>query len=353
MDGRGGSARSRIVELLVVSCPCRRRSRIRGDRCRHLPHEYPHKSPAKSSRIPKGHVIIMQPFHRRLGGLLTLTAAACFGLASIAFADSATMSPTSGTAAIDGSGLRDAALDTAFNLAVAAGGHCSGNASSGFVVRSYFIGSGVTLSSVDFGALGLPLPASGTGSGTTFVSALPNVSGAAFFVNPGSSSPFLVTGLPQLSMYRMVNRATIPAGAYRIGVACVGPTNFVDGANFWDTAITISNQSASSLTWGLNTTTTSTTSTSTTSTTSTTTTTIVGGSTTSTTSTIVGGTTTTTTRPLSTTTSVAVGGGGGTIPRTGNSSSGSLVLLGVLTLLIGRIVLLVARPVRVLPPQSR
>lgn len=294
----------------------------------------------------------MSHIHRRIVSILTLALAACFGFASIVAADTADLAPTSGTSAIDGSGLRDTALDTPFNLSLAPGAHCSGNAASGFVVRSYFIGSGVTLSTVDFGALGLPLPQSGTGSGPTFVSALPNVSGSAFSLNPGTSSPFLVTGLPQLSLYRMVNRATIPNGTYHMGIACVNTaTNTVDGANFWDTAIAITGQAATSMSWALDTTTTTTTTSTTTS--STTSTTVVGGSSTTTsssTSTTAGGATTSTTRPATTSTTIPTG----TIPRTGgSSSSASLVVLGLLTLLVGRVILLVSRPVRILPPSSR
>jgi len=192
----------------------------------------------------------MKPFTKRAGGVLAAILAVSFGLAAIASADTATLSPQSGTAAVTGGGLRDVALDTGFNLTLASGAHCSGNAASNYAVRSYFIGSSVTLATLDFGALGLPLPAAGTGSGATFVSALPNVSGSAFALNPGSSSPFLVTGVPQLSLYRMVNKAAIPAGAYRMGIACVNTvTNLVDGANFWDTVITISNQTATQFSW--------------------------------------------------------------------------------------------------------
>ncbi|MCE9621109.1 MAG: hypothetical protein K8R99_02055 [Actinomycetia bacterium] len=291
----------------------------------------------------------MSLIHRRAVSLITLVLAACFGFASIVSADTATLAPASGTSAIDGSGLRDTALDTAFNLTLAPGAHCTGNAAGGYQVRSYFIGSGVTLSSVDFGPLGLPLPQSGTGSGTTFISTLPNFSGSAFTLNPGTSAPFLVTGLPQLSLYRMVNKVAIPNGTYHMGIACVDSTNHVDGANFWDTAIVISGQSATSMGWALDTATTTTTTTTSTTSTSTTTTTTVGGSsttTTSTTSTVAGGSTTSTTRPTTTSTTIPTG----TIPRTGGSSSTPFLALALLTLLIGRVVLLVSRPVRVLPP---
>ncbi|MCE9621113.1 MAG: fibronectin type III domain-containing protein [Actinomycetia bacterium] len=192
----------------------------------------------------------MKPSIKRAGGVLAAILAISFGAVPAAQADTATLSPLSGTAAIDGGGLRDIALDTGFNLSLTPGAHCSGNAAGGYVVRSYFIGSGVTLSSVNFGATGLPLPQSGTGSGSTFVSTQPNVSGAAFSVNPGSSAPFLVTGLPQLSLYRMVNKPAITAGAYHLGIACVNTaTNTVDGANFWDTVVTISAQTATQFSW--------------------------------------------------------------------------------------------------------
>lgn len=192
----------------------------------------------------------MNPHIKRAGGVLAAILAISFGLVAVASADTATLSPQSGTAAIDGGGLRDTALDTAFNLSLASGAHCTSNAAGGYVVRSFFIGSGVTLSSVNFGVTGLPLPASGTGSGSTFVSALPNVTGSAFSLNPGTSAPFLVTGLPQMSLYRMVNRAAIPAGTYKMGIACVSTaTNTVDGANFWETVVTISAQTATQFSW--------------------------------------------------------------------------------------------------------
>ncbi|MEI7546941.1 MAG: hypothetical protein WCK21_02625 [Actinomycetota bacterium] len=295
----------------------------------------------------------MRHFRTRVVGTLALIVAATLGATIIASADAGTLSTASGTAAVNGDGTRDVTNDVSFVITLPGGAHCSGNNSSGYVVRSYFIGSAVTLSSVDFGVTGLPLPASGAGSGTSFVSALPKSTGATFQVNPNSSSPFLVTGLPQLSLYRMVGLATIPAGTYHMGIACVNPQNQVDGTNFWDVAITISSQSATSLTWGQGTTTSTT---STTSTTTTTTTTPGGGgsSTTSTTSTtttsvVIGGSTTTTTHPMTTTT--IVGSGSGTLVQTG-SSPWRLVVLTLLVLMIGRMVLLTARPVRVLPQRS-
>ncbi len=192
----------------------------------------------------------MKPFIKRAVGVLaaTLVVATSAGLAK---ADTATLSPTTGKAAITGGGTRDAALDTLFNLTLAPSAHCTNNAANGYQVRSYFIGSAVSLASVDFTATGLPLPASGSGSATTFVSALPNATGAAFVLNPGTSAPFLVTGVPQLSLYRMVNKASIPAGTYHMGIACVDGTNHVDGANFWDTTVVIDNNSTTSFTWGL------------------------------------------------------------------------------------------------------
>lgn len=49
---------------------------------------------------------------------------------------------------------------------------------------------------------------------------------------------------------------------------------------------------------------------------------------------------------------VIVDGGAGTLAHTG-SSTWSLLVVTILTLIVGRMVLLIARPVRELPPRSR
>ncbi|MEI7546578.1 MAG: fibronectin type III domain-containing protein [Actinomycetota bacterium] len=199
----------------------------------------------------------MKPFVKRASGVLAAILVVAAGISTVASADTGTLSPTSGTAAINSDQTRGGS-DTGITISLPVGAHCTGNNAAGYTVRSYFIGSGVTLSSVDFTATGLPLPASGAGTGTSFVSSLPRSSnGAAVAVNPNPSSPYPVVGLPQLSLYKMAGLATVPAGTYHMGFACVGPTNAVDGTNFWDTTVVIANNTgtqgttAASFTWAL------------------------------------------------------------------------------------------------------
>jgi hypothetical protein len=64
-----------------------------------------------------------------------------------------------------------------------------------------------------------------------------------------SASPLgLISGLVPFS-FTNLSALSLPAGAYKIGIACTDPTLHVEGGHYWETPITLSNVTASSFSW--------------------------------------------------------------------------------------------------------
>ncbi|MBU6316660.1 MAG: hypothetical protein KGR47_09155 [Acidobacteria bacterium] len=257
-----------------------------------------------------------------------------------------------------------------FALQLPSGAACTGDTSTGgYRVQTFIVSSNVTVSSLTFDSGG-PTP---TSTGATVRLPLFN-QGTPFIDGNTAVGSGAVTGLPSFdfSVFGSGGPSVLPNGTYTLGVACTkgvaGPTQ-VD--KYWTTQITVTatpSDTPSGLTWvvgsGAPPTTTTTTIAATTTTAAAATTSIAGSTTTVATSTSVAGgsttsvaaTTTTsgsatsTTADLSTTTITDSSSGG--LVATGTSPM-PMVLWGLLLLLLGRVVVLVARPVRVRPPEGR
>ncbi len=175
----------------------------------------------------------------------------------------------------------------------------------------------------------------------------------------------LIVGPASVS-FQSIAFATLPAGDYWIGIACVLPDGggVVQNTRFWTKAITITstagagpnNFTFAAATPPTTTTTTTTTTTSTTTTTlpgatttSTTTTTLPGATTTSTTTTTAGSSTTSTTLFRSVASSAGSGTGSGTVLANTGSSPVRILVWAVLLITFGRMAVLLARPLKVLP----
>lgn len=258
-----------------------------------------------------------------------------------------------------------------FALQLPSGASCSGDTSTGgYRVQTFIVSSNVTVASLNFDAGG-PTPAS---TGATVRLPLFN-QGTPYIDGNTAVGSGAVTGLPpfDFSVFGSSGPTVLPNGTYTLGVACTkgsaGPSQ-VD--KYWTTQITVTStptDSPSGITWvagsGAPPATTTTTAAPTTTVAATTTTvagattttvtptTVVGGGTTTTTAGATSSTSssTTTTDPLATTTTTFSSGSGGLV-ATGTSPA-PLVLWGVLLLALGRFVVLMARPVRVLPPEGR
>lgn len=177
----------------------------------------------------------------------------------------------------------------------------------------------------------------------------------------------LIVAPPSVS-FQSIAFATLPAGDYWIGIACVLPDGggVVQNTRFWTKAITITSTAGAgpnnftfvAATPPTTTTTTTTSSTTTTTlpgatTTSTTTTTLPGATATSTTTTTTGSSTTSTTvfRAVASSGggSVSSGTGSGTVLANTGSSPARILAWAVLLITFGRMAVLLGRPLKVLP----
>jgi hypothetical protein len=256
-----------------------------------------------------------------------------------------------------------------FALQLPSGAACTGDTSTdGYRVQTFIVSSNVTVSALTFDAGG-PTPSS---TGATVRLPLFNL-GTPYIDGNTAVGSGAITGLPpfDFSVFGSSGPTVLPNGTYTLGVACTkgvaGPTQL---DKYWTTQITVTatpSDTPSGLTWSSGSVTpptsppaapTTAAPTTVAPTTAAPTTSVAGGTTTSPTTTVAGATTTTTTagststtlNPLATTTTVDYGSGG--LVATG-SSPVPMVIWGVLLLLLGRIVVLVARPVRVRPPEGR
>jgi hypothetical protein len=258
---------------------------------------------------------------------------------------------------------------TVFALNLPNGASCSGDtASGGYVINSYMVPASVDPATLSFDSNG-PTP---FGTGANLRVPLYSSSGSTPFMNgttgvaASSGGPGLVVGLPSFSfnVFGANGHTVVPAGTYNLGVACWNTTanpHVLD--KYWNVQmafVATPSDSPGGITWTAVAVTPPTTTTTTTAATTTTT----SGSTTSTagSSTTVAESSTTTPVDSSTTvvgdtSTTSVGGSGGvdtTVPPlvTTGASPISPIVWGVLLLVLGRIVILIGRRIRVQPSDT-
>lgn len=279
---------------------------------------------------------------------------------------------TPSTAASPNQPVTSGGSSTVFVMTPPSGASCPGGATGtpSYRWQTYMVADAIDVANLAF--------ASGpVAVGASFVSPLYETPSGDPITNqnPAASPLGLIPGVPPISFGAFAPGA-VPAGDYKIGVACsqAGAT-----VSFWSTRITVTTAAADTpagFTWALATTPVTTTTAAATTTTAAATTTTRQGTTTTTvhaaTSTTAATTTTavsasTTTAVASTTTLVASASGtttsttrvastnssGATLVTTGSSPL-PIIVWALLLLVFGRMVILLARPVRVVrPPDSR
>ncbi|MDO9176642.1 MAG: hypothetical protein Q7V62_17685 [Actinomycetota bacterium] len=265
-----------------------------------------------------------------------------------------------GTAAA-GQPLTAGGSATAFALAPPEGAACSGDsATGGYRVQTYMVPASVDLDTLTFGLTG-PIPSA---TGANYRQPLYTSAGSSRVNKTTAVNTGLLIGLPILSFEWIGTDGTtvLPAGTYNLGYACTkGAASATQLDKYWNVQFTVTAAAAdvpAGLAWSVSAAVPTTTTTSTT--VGATTTTGAGATTTTTgsgTTTTVSGSTTTTIRATTTTVRVSSGAGGGsgsgggTIVATGGSPLPTL-LWAVLLLVFGRMVILLGRPLRVLPPDA-
>lgn len=238
----------------------------------------------------------------------------------------------------DGGGATTSGGSGVFSMALPSGASCQGSGANGYRWETLLLSSDVDVAALTFS--NGPDPVSGK-----FVTALFDASGEQVSTKFPSNSPLgLISGIPGLSLANTVaggGLAGIPTGFYRIGIAC---TYLGAVQEYWLTTLEVTADAADSplgIQWAVSSgpTTTTTTTEVTTTTTAVTSTTVADTSTTSTSPDLVSGD--------DTSSSVDVLQASG--PVTGSSSI-TMGLVAVAMLYVGRIVVLGARRVKVLPP---
>ncbi|CAB4569355.1 unannotated protein [freshwater metagenome] len=283
------------------------------------------------------------------------------------------LSPASGTEA------------TAFTLSlVAPNNACPGDATTaggGFRWNQYIVSASVDAATLTWNSNGPVLPA-GAPAGAIAQPLFSATTGAAQVQRPNlAAGTGQITGITNLSFATNLDPSLgLPAGQYKVGFACsaAGQTE-----RYWQTLITIT-AAGSGISWttSASPTTTTTVGGTTTTVSGATTTTTVGGATTTTvsgatttttaapTTTAAGATTTTVAGATTTTLAASLGpvtgsgsggtgtsgsggtfGSGGTIPVTGSSSM-PVLFWALMSLVFGRMAVLLAKPVKVLPPRA-
>ena len=250
----------------------------------------------------------------------------------------------------DTSGTITAGGSADFTMKVPQGAACQGSGASNYRWETFLVSASVDVGALTFGSGPNAVPGS-------FVSAMFSVDGEAVSTKfPGSSPLGIISGMPQLSL---PNTATpLPLGVYKIGVACQ-----LSGAiqEYWSTTITVTANTADvplGIAWAVGGSAVVTTTTAAATTTTGAVTTTIGGATTTTvrgTTTTVGSTVATSS---TTTTTTLVGSGvvttiyrGQSIVATGGAPL-PLLVWAILLLAFGRIIVLLGRPPRVLPPRA-
>ena len=263
---------------------------------------------------------------------------------------------------------------TPFSLFLGAGAACPGDsANDGYSVTSFMVPSATDLTTLQFDPITGPNPQD---VGANFRQPLYLAdSGSAYTgaqtanaTTPPGPGPVINIPTFDLSSAGYVP-GNIPAGAYKIGIACIkGAASDTQLSNFWaaeiNVAVAASGGGPAEITWttvgggtttttasGGTTTTTASggTTTSTTASGGSTTTTAAGGSTTSTTAS--GGSTSSTSTAAAGGTTGGVSGSGGTLPTTG-SSPAALVMWAIFLVVCGRMAVVLGRPPKVRTPRA-
>lgn len=241
-----------------------------------------------------------------------------------------------------------------FTMSLPAGSACQGGGPAGYRWETFLVSD-----SVDVGALTWNIGPNPVGGAV--VTSLYNPDGEQIATKFPATNPVgLISGIPQISLPNV--QVVLAPAVYKIGVACTfgGATQ-----DYWSSTFTIAANGADTplgIAWTASAPTTPTTTTTTAAATTTTaagatTTTVSGATTTTVRSTTTTAAATTTAAP---TTIVSSGGGGfnngsggSSIPVTGTSSSIPMVVWGLLTIVFGRMAILLARPIRVAPVGRR
>lgn len=305
----------------------------------------------------------------RAAGLMAVVAAA-----AIASAPSATVLAATNAGSVQlqqpgGQVITSGGSSTAFAMTPPTGAACTGDSIAGYRVQTFMVPSTVDVSTLTFNASG-PMP---SGTGASYRQPMYSTTGTPFVNKTTGAGTGALAGLPTYAFNFDPGIASfLPPGTYTIGYACTlgsaGPTQL---DKYWTTQITIlaSGTDPLGLTWTTATVTpptttlaptttqaattttvrpTTTTVKPTTTTAAVTTTTASGGATTTTsatTTTVSATTTTLTDSGAATTTTIDYSSGGGLVETGGNVLP--KLLWGLLLLVIGRMVLLAARPIRV------
>lgn len=306
----------------------------------------------------------------RTVGLMTVVAAAAIAAAPTVAVLAATNAGSVQVQQTNGQALTSGGSSTAFAMTPPTGAACTGDSIAGYRVQTFMVPSTVDLATLTFNASG-PMP---SGTGASYRQPMYSTTGTPFVNKTTGAGTGALAGLPTYAFNFDPGIASfLPPGTYKIGYACTlgsaGPTQL---DKYWSTQITIlaSGTDPLGITWTTAAVTPPTTTTSAPTTTlaptttaaattttvrPTTTTTVVATSTTTggaTTSTVAASTSTTTVLATTTTTSDS----GGVTTTTEYTSSGLVatggnvapkILWGLVLLLLGRMVVLVARPIRV------
>ena len=280
----------------------------------------------------------------------------------------------------EGQPLTSGTGDTAFKLFLGANPTCPGDSSNGgYNVTSFMVPSSVDVSELQFDPIAGPNPQS-FGTFATLRLPLFVVDGGSAYTgaqtadaNPaGGPGPVINIPAFKLSTGADLGPGDIPAGTYKIGIACVkGPASATQLSNFWSVEIVVAaapagQGGATQITWTVPA---GTGTTSTTASGGSTSTTAAGGATTSTTAsggststTALGGSTSTTSSGGSTSTTRAggattggttggVSGSGGTLPTTGSSPE-AMLMWAFFLVVCGRMAVVLSRPPRVKTPTA-
>lgn len=266
--------------------------------------------------------------------------------------------------------------ETPFSLSLGADPSCPGDsANDGYNVTSFMVPSATDLTALQFDPAQGPIPGD-LGTYATFRQPLYQMDGSSPYVGAQTAAaspppgPGPIINIPSFNLAPAgIAPGNIPAGAYKIGIACVkGSPSATQLSNFWAVEINVataaSGGGAAGITWsvpsgGTTTTVGSGSSTSTTASGGSTSTTASGGSTT----TVSGGSSTSTTASGGSTSSTSssgaggtsggttggVSGSGGSLPTTGTSPA-ALVMWGFFLVVCGRMAVVLSRPPRVKTP---
>jgi hypothetical protein len=190
---------------------------------------------------------------RDLAGLGTLAAAVMLALSIVAVVggsdNAAHALASSGAATIGLSGggdTTDVASSTAFTISLPSGSVCPGTGADGYHYQSFMVSSSVDASALTYSGTGPKVPA-GSPAGTIVYSVYATTSTP---VNgfPANSPAGLISNIPNMN-FAVFTPGNIPAGTYKLGIACTLEGNTV---KFWQgeiDVITSADDKPAGITW--------------------------------------------------------------------------------------------------------